>query len=76
MTGSHSTQRKRARGMERLRDLEGYPCNGAYLFSESIPMPEGNIIESLGDASLAKSGLGFEAGTSLDDGLRQTIDAT
>lgn len=25
--------------MEELRDLDGYPCSGAYLFSESITMP-------------------------------------
>jgi hypothetical protein len=26
-------------GMEQLRNLEGYACNGAYLFSENIPLP-------------------------------------
>jgi hypothetical protein len=26
--------------MVELRDLEDYPCSGAYLFSESIGMPE------------------------------------
>jgi hypothetical protein len=25
--------------MEQLRNLEGYACNGAYLFSENIPLP-------------------------------------
>ena len=25
--------------IEQLRNLDGYPCDGAYLFSESIPMP-------------------------------------
>ena len=41
---------------------------------ESIPMPEGNIIESLGDPALAKKGLGFEAATTLEEGLKATIE--
>ncbi len=26
--------------LDELRDLDGYPCTGAYLFSESVPMPD------------------------------------
>lgn len=41
---------------------------------ESVPMPEGNIIDSSGDPSLAKSQLGFEAQVDLEEGLRRTIE--
>ncbi len=41
---------------------------------EGIPMPKGNIIDSAGDPGPAKSGLGFEAATSLEEGLRKTIE--
>lgn len=41
---------------------------------ECLPLPEGNIIHSCGDPSLAKSELGFEARVDLDEGLRRTIE--
>lgn len=41
---------------------------------ESIPMPEGNVIDSMGDATLAKAGLGFEAQVTLEEGLKKTIE--
>jgi hypothetical protein len=43
---THFTQARRTLSQEQiqaliqLRDLEDYPCSGAYLYSESIPMPE------------------------------------
>ena len=40
---------------------------------ESIPLPEGNIIESVGDPSFAASQLGFTARVPLEEGLKQTI---
>ncbi len=43
---------------------------------EGIPMPEGNIIDSAGDPGPARTGLGFEAATSLEEGLRRTIEWT
>ncbi|MDA0989550.1 MAG: NAD-dependent epimerase/dehydratase family protein, partial [Verrucomicrobia bacterium] len=52
----------------RIGDLMGLPSA-----RESIPMPEGNIIDSLGDPTLAKSGLGFEPVYTLDEGLEATI---
>lgn len=33
--------------MEALRNLEGYVCNGAYLFSENVPMPAFNSTDFL-----------------------------
>ena len=41
---------------------------------ESVPCPGGNIVDSAGDPGLAKERIGFEARTSLEDGLRKTID--
>lgn len=40
---------------------------------EYLPLPEGNIIHSLGDNSLAKRELGFEVKIELDEGLKKTI---
>ncbi len=40
---------------------------------EYLPLPEGNIIHSRGDPSLAKRELGFEAEVDLDEGLRRTV---
>lgn len=41
---------------------------------EYLPLPEGNIIHSRGDPSLAKSELGFKIEVGLDEGLRKTIE--
>jgi nucleoside-diphosphate-sugar epimerase len=41
---------------------------------EGIPMPEGNIIDSAGDPEPARTGLSFEAATSLEEGLRRTVE--
>jgi len=41
---------------------------------EYLPLPEGNIIDSLGDNSLAKQELGFEIGVDLVKGLKRTIE--
>jgi len=41
---------------------------------EYLPLPEGNIIDSLGDNSLAKQELGFEIGVDLVEGLKRTIE--
>ncbi len=40
---------------------------------EYLPLPEGNIIHSLGDNSLAKRELGFEVEIDLEQGLKRTI---
>lgn len=40
---------------------------------EHLPLPEGNIIHSCGDPSLAKRKLGFTIQVDLDEGLRKTI---
>ncbi|NQT91812.1 MAG: NAD-dependent epimerase/dehydratase family protein [Lentisphaerae bacterium] len=50
-------------------ELMGVPARIA-----GIPMPEGNVIDSSGDPGPAQTGLGFEAETSLEQGLQQTID--
>ena len=41
---------------------------------ECLPLPEGNIIHSLGDNSLAKSELGFEVEIDLEEGLKRTVE--
>ncbi len=41
---------------------------------ESVPLPEGNIIDSVGDPSFSTSKLNFTAQVSLEDGLRKTIE--
>jgi len=41
---------------------------------EYLPLPEGNIIDSLGDNSLAKRELGFEVEVDLIEGLKRTIE--
>jgi len=41
---------------------------------EYLPLPEGNIIDSLGDNSLAKRELGFEIEVDLVEGLKKTIE--
>jgi len=40
---------------------------------ESVTCPDGNIVDSAGDPSLAKEKIGFEAQVSLEEGLRKTI---
>jgi UDP-glucose 4-epimerase len=50
--------------------LEGRPP-----FLRHAPRRAGDVRESLGDPTLAKASLGFEARTSLSDGLRRVIDA-
>ena len=41
---------------------------------EYLPLPEGNIIDSLGDNSLARSELGFEVEVGLDEGIKKTVE--
>jgi len=41
---------------------------------EYLPLPEGNIINSCGDPTLAKSELGFEIEIDLEEGLKKTIE--
>lgn len=41
---------------------------------EYIPFPEGNIIDSLGDNSLAKKELGLKIEIGLEEGLKKTIE--
>ena len=41
---------------------------------EHLPLPEGNIIHSLGDNSRAKADLGFGIEVDLDEGIKRTID--
>ena len=41
---------------------------------EHLPLPEGNIIRSLGDNSLAKRELRFEVEVDMEEGLRKTIE--
>jgi len=47
---------------------------GSESVRESVACPDGNIIDSAGDPSLAKKTIGYEAQTPLEDGLRKTID--
>ena len=54
---------------EKISKIMGVGSNREY-----IPFPEGNIIHSQGDPSLAKQELGFEAEVDLDEGLRRTIE--
>ena len=41
---------------------------------ENIPCPDGNIVDSRGDPCFAEEKIGFVAQTSLDVGLRKTIE--
>ena len=41
---------------------------------EHLPLPEGNIIHSLGNNSLARSELGFKIEVDLEEGLKKTIE--
>lgn len=41
---------------------------------EYLPLPEGNVIDSLGDNSLAKQDLGFEIKVGLGEGIKKTIE--
>ncbi len=41
---------------------------------ECLPLPEGNIIHSLGDNSLAKRKLGFEIEIDMEEGLKRTVE--
>ena len=56
---------------EKISELMGIKSTREYL-----PLPEGNIIHSLGDNSLAKKDLGFEVQTDLEEGLKKTIKDT
>ena len=54
---------------EKISEMMGVSSEREYL-----PLPEGNIIYSCGDPSLAKSELGFEAKIGLEEGLKKTIE--
>lgn len=54
---------------QRISELMG--CESV---RESIPLPDGNIIDSVGDPSFAAARLGFTAQVPLEEGLRTTID--
>ena len=54
---------------DKISELMGVKSTREYL-----PLPEGNIIHSLGDNALAREDLGFEVEVDLEEGIRKTIE--